>query len=102
MDIADQSLKFSFIETLQFLYYFGWELMESHSNFRNFRNSSAHIANNMDMFNPVMLVHLQVGRYFRIHMVHGRDWLPVECELLFVGTSGIPSYFGPSCPEGLV
>lgn len=35
-------------------------------------------------------------------MVYGRDWLLVECELLFVGTSGIPSYFGPSCPEGLV
>lgn len=58
MDIADQNLKFNFIETLQFLYYFGWELMESHS---NFRNSSARIANNMDMLNPVTPAHMQVG-----------------------------------------
>lgn len=61
MDIADQNLKFNFIETLKFLYYFGWELMESHSNFRNFRNSSARIANNMDMLNLVALAHMQVG-----------------------------------------
>lgn len=35
--------------------------MESHSNFRNFRNSSACIANNMDMLNLVTLAHMQVG-----------------------------------------
>lgn len=58
MDIADQNLKFNFIETLPFLYYFGWELIESHS---NFRNSSACIANNMDMLNLVTLAHMQVG-----------------------------------------